>query len=230
MGKLKVIPVIDILRGKVVLAYKGRRHRYVELKESTITNNVSLEGLIKAFYARGYDTIYIADLDSIVYNESKVLGKILSLAKEFVSINFLIDIGRKGLEFKDSENIEWVIGTEYLKANEIMRLRKRVISLDISEEFVVLSQGKIPVKSAISIVKKILPKKILAICLDRVGSLEGLNYDIAYNLAKVCKDIEVIMGGGLRGLNDMYYLKFIGISGVLVATALHKGIVNVTRL
>ncbi len=230
MKKLKVIPVIDILWGKIVLAYKGKRNNYVELKESTITNNISLKGLIEAFYVKGYDTIYIADLDSIVYNESKVLGKILSLAKEFDSINFLIDMGRRGLEFKDSKNIEWVIGTEYLKVNEIMRLRKRVISLDIFENFVMLSQGKIPIKSAALIVKKILPRKILAICLDRVGSLKGPNYDIAYNLTKICEDVEVIIGGGLKELSDMYFLKFIGISGVLVATALHKGIVNVTRL
>jgi phosphoribosylformimino-5-aminoimidazole carboxamide ribotide isomerase len=42
--------------------------------------------------------------------------------------------------------------------------------------------------------------------------------------------MEVYVGGGVRNLADLIELKGLGVSGVLVATALHSGKISVKEL
>ena len=42
--------------------------------------------------------------------------------------------------------------------------------------------------------------------------------------------LDVFVGGGVRDINDLVELKDLGVSGVLVATALHSGKISVEEL
>jgi phosphoribosylformimino-5-aminoimidazole carboxamide ribotide isomerase len=58
--------------------------------------------------------------------------------------------------------------------------------------------------------------------LARVGSGEGVNLPVLKE-ALASLNIEVFVGGGVRDVEDLAALKNLGVSGVLLATALHSG-------
>ena len=64
--------------------------------------------------------------------------------------------------------------------------------------------------------------QVIVLDLLRVGSGEGVNINF---LKKVIKEVgvEVYVGGGVRDINDLVEFKNLGVSGALVATALHTG-------
>jgi phosphoribosylformimino-5-aminoimidazole carboxamide ribotide isomerase len=65
--------------------------------------------------------------------------------------------------------------------------------------------------------------------LARVGSGEGVN--VAF-LKKVIDDlgVDVYVGGGVRDIKDLIELNRLGVSGVLVASALHSGKISIQEL
>ena len=71
--------------------------------------------------------------------------------------------------------------------------------------------------------------QMIVLDLLRVGSGEGVNVDF---LKKVIAEvgIDVYVGGGVRDINDLVELKNLGVSGALVATALHTGKISIDQL
>ncbi len=70
---------------------------------------------------------------------------------------------------------------------------------------------------------------MIVLDLLRVGSGEGVNVDFLKNvIAEV--GIDVYVGGGVRDINDLVELKNLGVSGALVATALHTGKISIDQL
>ena len=64
-------------------------------------------------------------------------------------------------------------------------------------------------------------RDFIVLDLARVGSCEGVNMDF---LKKALEEkVNVYVGGGVRDINDLILLENLGVSGVLVATALHSG-------
>jgi phosphoribosylformimino-5-aminoimidazole carboxamide ribotide isomerase len=70
-----------------------------------------------------------------------------------------------------------------------------------------------------------------AIVLDlaRVGSGEGVNVDFLKEVFEQVA-IDVFVGGGVWDIEDLVELKNLGVSGVLVATALHSGKISIEEL
>ena len=62
---MKIIPVIDILNGRVVHAIKGQRHNYQPLESVLFKSTEPLE-VAKGFKALGFTELYVADLDAII--------------------------------------------------------------------------------------------------------------------------------------------------------------------
>ena len=63
-------------------------------------------------------------------------------------------------------------------------------------------------------------KELIVLDLSRVGSESGVNTDsIRKVLGSV--DIPVITGGGVRNIDDVLLLRDLGVSGILISTALH---------
>ena len=58
------------------------------------------------------------------------------------------------------------------------------------------------------------------------GSGEGVNVEFLKN-ALAISGMDVYVGGGVRDVKDLVELKELGVSGVLVATALHTGKITV---
>jgi phosphoribosylformimino-5-aminoimidazole carboxamide ribotide isomerase len=67
-------------------------------------------------------------------------------------------------------------------------------------------------------------RSLIVLDLARVGSGTGIGTEaLCQRLAACHPDVEIVAGGGVRGVADLLRLKEIGVHGVLVASALHDG-------
>lgn len=220
---VEVIPVLDIMNGLVVHAVAGRREEYKPLRDSVLVKSPDPILILTSLRDMGFTSVYIADLDAIMGRGDN--GIIVYTA---VALNFkvLADVGRRGLNLLDNENITYVIGTEYVKyPSEIGFLAGRVISLDMFGDKVLFSNTRRSIDDVIEEFKTIEFKRVLAIDLSRVGTESGVNKAVISKLIRYFPG-KLIVGGGVKGEEDILYLKSIGVIGVLVATAIHKGVIR----
>ncbi len=222
---MKILPVLDIMNGLVVHAVAGKRELYRPLAESSISRTPDPSEMLLKLYSMGFREVYIADLDAIMNH-----GDNFAIIDRALSLGFHVyaDIGRKGIENSDRENIFFVIGTEYiLFPSEIVFQNNRVMSLDVFGNNVKYANTSIPINIALEEMSSrgIAPRKLLLISLDRVGTLLGPDIETIRIVRNMYRG-ELIVGGGIRDENDVLLLKRENVDGVLVASALHKGLIR----
>ena len=228
---MRIIPVIDILNGIAVHAIKGKRSQYRPLK-SVLCNSTDPLDVAKCFDEMGFSELYIADLNSIMKNGSN--GSIIKRIFSNTNLKVIIDNGltdskkvKQMLSFGASKVI---IGTESIfDINDVRKLTEElknqiIISLDLKKNKVLskdnhLSEDKI---SALKQIENFGAREIILLDLNKVGSQEGLDFDYiktAFNIS----NSKILVGGGVRNLDDIKKVYEIGLDGVLIATGLHLG-------
>src|SRR3954447_7280696 len=92
LAKLHLIPVMDILRGKVVHAREGRRTEYAPIKSSLCEGSDPRTVLAALLQLHPFRTVYFADLDAIQRQGSnrEIFAR---LRKGFPAVKFWIDSG-----------------------------------------------------------------------------------------------------------------------------------------
>lgn len=237
---MKVIPVIDILNGVVVHAVRGKRREYQPL-QSNLCKSVEPLEVAKAFKKLGFSELYIADLDAIA--RGSVNSQVLKRIVDETGLKLMVDAGVADLEtaekLLDCGVSKVVIGTETLHSKsfvgEAVRLfgsDRVIVSLDLKGDKVLVKLGFAGCKNPMCLLrefKEMGVSGIIVLDLARVGSGEGVNVDF---LKKVLEDIsiDVYVGGGVRDIKDLVELQNLGVSGVLVATALHSGKISMDDL
>jgi len=230
---MRVIPVIDILNGLVVHAERGQRKKYRPLKSFLCKTSDIMDVVLALKSNFDFDEIYIADLDSIMgYSQNiEILGKISKLN----GMEIMVDSGIKDiLKAKELLQIgisKVVVGTETLKSFEFL---KDIIDFAGNEHIVVsidIKNGKIfsKCKDIVRLRPELLVKKLesmgikelIVLDLSKVGSISGVNIELAKRIVNSV-NIPIIVGGGVRNIDDIILLQKFGISGVLVSTALHN--------
>jgi phosphoribosylformimino-5-aminoimidazole carboxamide ribotide isomerase len=237
---LNIIPVIDILNGKVVHAVKGQRYNYQPLKSILFTSIEPLE-VAKGFKALGFSELYVADLDAII-DCSTDFGFFKHIVEE-TGMHLMVDAGVTSIDraqklFENKVSM-LIIGTETLlskkfvtQAVEIFGSNRIVLSLDLKGDKILVKLGFDGCLSPICLLKDFKAmgmSQIIVLDLARVGSGEGVNLDF---LKKVIAEVgvDVYVGGGIRDINDLVELKKLGVSGALIATALHAGKISIAQL
>ncbi len=237
---MKIIPVIDILNGKVVHAVKGQRHNYQPIKSVLFKSTEPLE-VAKRFKALDFNELYVADLDAII--DCSMNFQTLKNIAEETGLKLMVDAGITSIprakKLLDAGISKLIIGTETLRSKkfveqavEIFGSDRVVVSLDLKGEKVLVKLGFDGCLSPICLLqdfKRMSVSQVIVLDLARVGSGEGVNLGF---LKKVIGEIEVdvYVGGGVRDINDLVELKDLGVSGALVATALHKCKISITEL
>jgi phosphoribosylformimino-5-aminoimidazole carboxamide ribotide isomerase len=237
---LKVIPVIDILNGIVVHAVRGKRREYQPL-QSNLCKSVEPLEVAKAFKKLGFSELYIADLDAIT--RGSVNFQVLKRIVDETGLKLMVDAGVADLEtaekLLDCGVSKVVIGTETLQSKSFVAEAVRlfgsdhvIVSLDLKGDKVLVKLGFAGCKNPMCLLlefKEMGVSGVIVLDLARVGSGEGVNVDF---LKKVLEDIsiDVYVGGGVRDIKDLVELKNLGVSGVLVATALHSGKISMDAL
>ncbi len=237
---MEVIPVLDILGGVAVHAIRGQRSAYRPL-ESVLLNSANPVSVAFKLKESGFKRIYVADLDAIM-NRGENLKVVEKIAEES-GLTLMVDAGVFSVDQAERQFqhkvSEIVVGTETLPEINVVRNllnrfgdRNIVVSLDLKNGRVLSKSQKLssmsPVEAALLFQESGVNELIL-LDLARVGAEEGINFDLISQV-KNCTTLDLFVGGGVRGLDDLVRLKRLGVSGALVATALHNGKINVSDL
>ncbi|ADC70146.1 hisA/hisF family protein [Methanocaldococcus sp. FS406-22] len=226
---MQIIPVIDLMNKIAVHGKSGNRDEYKPLK-SVICNSPNPIDVAMAYKERGAETIYIADLNFIMGN-----GDNFEVIKEIDFVNKIVDIGVKRRE--DLENIKKIlnkddkaiVATETLKDIELLKEKDIVVSLDFKNGELLLDKNfkDYSLDGILSYVREDTPLTILDI--SSVGTQRGINVElIKYVLDKTNNPVYV--GGGIKGMDDLELCYNLGVDGVLIATAIHKGILDLEEI
>ena len=223
---MKIIPVIDYMNGKVVLAEKGNRSNY-QVISSNLCKHTDLASIIESILSlASFNVIYIADLDCI---EKKQLNKSLwlEILNSYPHIEFWLDFGNQVSSWNqlkpNIKNARPIIGSESF--NNLSALTNGLNI--VKDSYPLLS---IDLKNRITLGPKNLldefkhwPQDIIILSLDRVGSLAGPDVDLLATYKTQLPNCNVYAGGGIRNIQDIQHLDTLGIAGVLLAKSLHNG-------
>ncbi|MHC1565965.1 MAG: HisA/HisF-related TIM barrel protein [Candidatus Syntropharchaeales archaeon] len=228
MATFRVIFVIDILNGKVVHAVKGERdtYRQVHLTSRIVrtSNPVRLLNIIKP------DETYIADLNAIMRtSEPSSNTPIISEIRDRTRTKVILDMGvscieELGVASGVSDSV--VIGTE-TASFEIIESASGMgafLSLDIKNDEVLTDDPglKIPPIKLLEAMNSFDLEGVIILNLSNVGTKQGFDLDFLKACVQI-SDHPIFLGGGVRGVDDLGLLENIGVSGALVATAIHDG-------
>lgn len=237
---LKIIPVLDVLDGVVVHAVRGRRKEYQPLKSILCASTEPID-VATALNAFGFSELYVADLDAIT--GGKPTFSLFKRIADKSGLELMVDAGVNSPEAAEevlkSHVSKVIIGTETLPsmsfvgaAVEAFGSEKIVVSLDLMGNTILsgfkLNRHVKPLKFLREL-EQLGVSQVIVLDLAKVGSNEGVN---TFFLRDVLRNIkaEVLVGGGVRDIEDLIELKDIGVFGVLVATALHSGKISAESL
>lgn len=244
---MRVIPVLDLLHGQVVRGVAGRRAEYRPI-ESVICTEATPRVVAGALMEKlGLQSAYIADLDAILKGEPnwsayRAIGE--------TGLDLLIDAGLRTLDqaeqllafFAASNSSRGgqgslIAGLESVDSpallSEMLALAGRdrlIFSLDLKAGQPLTTSPDWPCETPehiLDIALELGIERFIVLDLSRVGVDSGIGTDaLCKRLRAQAPDVEIIAGGGVRGIEDLHHLARLGCNGVLVATALHDGRLN----
>jgi phosphoribosylformimino-5-aminoimidazole carboxamide ribotide isomerase len=221
---LELIPVIDILRGRAVRARRGERAAYPPL-HSALCPSSDCFAAVEAFLAvHPFTTLYLADLDAI-QKQGDNTALIEKLHLRYPQLALWVDAGIADLptysKWQASGIGHAVIGSETAPAPElVLRLcnesvtRFPVLSLDFREQRFVGSPQLLDTPQH-------WPRRVIAMTLGRVGSARGPDFTRLEALRRRAPHTQLHAAGGIRDAADLRRLRALGVSGALLASALH---------
>ena len=222
---MDIIPVIDLLQGQVVRAKLGERHLYrpIESRLCEGSEPLQLVGALLELYP--FESLYIADLDAIqgLGNHHEVVAAIM---EKFPKLHIVLDAG---LKHPEQLNLwvglthDMVIGSEGIQSIE--QFRTLIDAMDPSRTLLSLDFGKAGFIGVPEILNNtaLWPERIIVMTLARVGSQQGPDEELMKQILHHAGDREMIAAGGVRDGHDLQRLAQLGVSGVLLASALHDG-------
>jgi phosphoribosylformimino-5-aminoimidazole carboxamide ribotide isomerase len=237
---MRVIPVIDLKDGLVVRGIAGERERYRPIV-STLATDARPGSIATAFVQRlGLREIYVADLDAIAggepdwaaYREIAATGATL-----------MIDAGlrnataaRRMVEFAAEDNSVTGIIAALESCQTAADLREilgilgtnlGLFSLDLMHGVPTTAVAAWKDLSAEEIARTVLKmgfQRLIVLDLADVGVDRGVGtLGLCRALRTFESNLEVIAGGGVRHVADLYRLAQSGCDAALVASSLHDG-------
>ncbi|MFG1463206.1 HisA/HisF-related TIM barrel protein [Xanthobacter sp. DSM 24535] len=219
---MQVIPVIDLKGGLVVHARHGARHLYAPIVSPLAAGSAPLD-IVSALTALAqFKTLYVADLDAIsgTGDNSRTIR---ALRVAFADLALWVDAGENSAEALAARHAgdggTPVVGSETLQSAGVlaeMRGADFVLSLDHDAQG---PRGPLEVHTE----PALWPSRVIAMTLAKVGSGSGPDLARLAEIRGMRSGISVFAAGGVRDMDDLKALEATGISGALVATALHDG-------
>jgi phosphoribosylformimino-5-aminoimidazole carboxamide ribotide isomerase len=231
MQKMKIIPAIDLMEGKVVRLYKG------DPEQKTIYSKDPI-GTAKKWEKAGADLIHLVDLDAALGKGSNL--EIIKKLVSSVSIPVQVAGGLRD-ESMISNVLEFasriVIGTIAFKNREILEKilddfgkERIVISVDhINGNIMVEGWQKATGQNLIDSIKnfvKIGFSEFLLTNVSKDGTLQGPDLEFLEKACKI-KNINVISSGGISKLDDIIKVKEKNAFGVILGKALYENLVSI---
>jgi phosphoribosylformimino-5-aminoimidazole carboxamide ribotide isomerase len=242
---MRVVPVLDLKGGVAVHAVRGERQAYAPVR-SVLSPSADPIALARAFQRLGCDSCYVADLDAITGagNHQAIVQTIADLG-----LSVWLDAGVATLE--DARRAvacgasRVIVGTETLKDTRDLHAIAEaargttgtavdcILSLDHRGGQLLGGSPAVAGMDATELAAAAWAAGIRAfIVLDlaRVGAQAGPETEPARRLRARLPAAEVVLGGGVRGKDDLRALERAGYHAALVGTALHTGVLGAADL
>ncbi|MBN1329120.1 MAG: hypothetical protein JXA54_06575 [Candidatus Heimdallarchaeota archaeon] len=235
---MKIIPVLDLLDGKVVHGFGGKRKEYRPLANSILVNSAEPLDVARAYKEKlDLSWIYIADLNSIQNIHVDINKQKIAQIVAEQKIDIMMDAGCKTIE--NVTNIlnlqinQVIIGTETLASLDDLTSmvdayggEKIILSIDLLNGKLLANSSILQTHSVFDIVEfaeNLSLKGLIVLELQKVGSETGPISPELMKIKEQVNTIDVFAGGGVRTISDLIELKDNQFAGVLIATAFHKG-------
>ena len=237
---MRVVPVLDLKGGVAVHAVRGERHRYAPV-QSVLNPSAEPVALARAFQERlGCDACYVADLDAItgtgdhgpVIREIAALGLAVWLDAGVATAD---DAGRAAAG--GARRV--ILGTETLRdARDLPAMVAAarsasgadcILSLDHREGRLLGGSPAVtgvPATDLATLAWTAGIRSFIVLDLARVGARSGPETEPARKLRAHLPEAEIVLGGGVRGRDDLHALAAGGYQAALVGTALHTGVLG----
>lgn len=234
---MAILPVLDLLKGKIVRGIGGRRDEYRPVV-SKLLDSADPVAVAKALHAHfGFEDFYLADLDAIIHSEP-AFDVYTNIHK--AGFRLWIDAGIRSagetsaMLLREHSN-SVVVGLESLDGPTALEAlvqragpERIVFSLDLKAGQPLGQVKAWPSAASWSIAEHAIValgiRRMIVLDLARVGVGEGLGTEeLCCRLKKTYPQLQLTAGGGVNGIDDVKRLQGIGVDHVLVASALHDG-------
>jgi phosphoribosylformimino-5-aminoimidazole carboxamide ribotide isomerase len=213
---LELIPVIDLQAGCVVHAQRGLRHQYRPLTSFGDGTGNPFAVIAAYLDLAPFRTLYLADLDALT-GKTPQRELVESLSENFPGLRFWVDAGDSIRPKSRNERVSRVLGSESLPSGLSEALSSNeVLSLDFRD-------GQLLGDAEVLRQTGLWPKRVIWMNLSVVGSLEGPDLQSLSFFREKHPDIDLYAAGGIRNEADLEALQALGVSGVLLATAIYTG-------
>lgn len=223
---MEIIPVIDLMNGHVVHAKRGERQHYQPIQSGLCRGSRPIDIVNALLRLYPFKRLYFADINAIQKNGDHA-DILTQLRDEHPNLDIWLDAGFSqsgSIEKWQRHGIQCVIGSESLASitafQDICKTcpQAPVLSLDFRQTFI----GP----SGLDQTPTLWPDQIILMSLERVGSDLGPDFERLTHFSKLLKNTMLYAAGGVRYLDDLWQLKRMGMTGVLVASALHTGMIT----
>jgi len=237
---MQVIPVIDLQRGSVVRAVRGRRASYRPLK--TVFDVASTPAAIAELCVTrlSLSRLYVADLDAIE-GASVDWNSLAQVAAS--GATFMVDAGLTDTR-RAEQLMGWhawhacfdgvIVGLESSRDTDswadlvrILTVERAIFSLDLRSGIPVTGCPKLVGVAPEEIARRAYQagfRRVIVLDLAAVGAGEG---PITLDLCRAVRErddwAELISGGAVRHAGDLVSLQHAGCDAALVASALYDG-------
>jgi len=238
----KIIPVVDLRNGVAVRAVAGDRANYEQLDNPAFkSNNLCriIEVLLKLSRS---NILYVANLNGIAGDDSYdcILYEIM---RKFSEVEIWVDngfqdlgelrsfhegfdtwCGEKGYNLCSGENLVPVFGTETITDNSSYKkifstLEKAILSIDKKNNVIL---GLVTIDTILGL----LPKRVILMNLDKVGTDSGPDLNWLRNMTQRNLKVEFFGAGGLRNRDDYEIVARYKAAGWLVGSALFNSMMD----
>lgn len=240
---MKIVPVIDLLHGRCVAAKQGLRAQYQPLESCLDAHADHPVQLAKAYQNRlGLDTVYVADLDAILFNSPNWDSLNLIVQQGLrVWIDASCNAPDRARELHQIGVDSIIIGLESLPGPD--RLAEIVRESGVPNDLFILSvdmrEGQLlipdahtwPVRMTVGQLTEIAVQsgitRFILLDLGRVGTGRGIGTESHIEtIRSLHPQAEITIGGGVRDKIMLAELQSHGVSSVLIGTALHTGVIG----
>lgn len=233
---MKIIPAIDIIDGQCVRLQQG------DYQQKTIYSKNPIEVALN-FQDQGITHVHLVDLDGAKSKQIvnyKVLNKIASCTQ--LKIDFGGGIKRdedlkiafeNGAQQVTLGSIAVSNPTQVLDFLETYGADKLILGADCKNNKI-QTQGWLE-SSDLDVVEFVQHyvqngfREVISTDISKDGMLEGPSYGLYAQLLKTTK-ARVIASGGVSCIQDVYKLKDLGCSGVIIGKALYEGKITLKEL
>ncbi len=232
---MQIIPVLDILDGRVVRGVSGRREQYRPVESRLSSGSTPLQ-IARGFRDHlGLSRLYVADLDGIMHGRPNCAAW-EELADD--GFELLIDRGLRAVadavEVYESGGAAAVVALETSPPRQLIAELcvdygppRVIFSLDLKQgrPLGTLDEWRNPRPFEIAVEAVALGiEQMIVLDLAWVGTGEGLATEqLCRRLRDRFCQLQIITGGGIRGPGDLPAAKALGVEGLLIASALHDG-------